>query len=716
MNTVKRITLTLVIGLVLIAQLLNPAAVYADGKTPPAPTETSQATEPPVSTELPTEDIATKAPVATETPSVEPVITEIPVQATETPVATLDAVSATPETVETAVAEETEDAQEPTVLEVIQEIPSETNIVVVDESGQTLPLATEDAADIIATSDPIWCPTGQVPTPGANGCTSSYGSLGDLLANESTYIDSQKVNGTIWITTGIVGDTSQVVIDGCGVYDPSGVCIANTNWSKQALTLQGGWSGTSGDTSISSNSVFFVPIGIYNWNNDLTVNNITVQNADAAGWYALALQQSTAATANINDTVVNGNNGSGLNISNTGNVNIRNSSFSNNSENGADIDGARINIRDSRFDNNGGYYGLHIISNDDVSIDGSTFTGHSDHGADISANNITIANSRFEQNFIGAELYPELNITVDNNFLSRNGWDGLEIFTDSEDAGFANTIDLNGNVFYFNNRLAADGYGVWLVTDTYDNVFVNGNTFLNNDSGLVAYTYNVFFGSNIFNLNCTDIWTYSFFQPGNYCGKPLDPDNPLPAPSPITLMHGSARLVLNCAVQNPPPVSLPNGDLIEIHCPVSGVAEINRRDSTTLPAPLPDGYTYASAFEVRIINRDRDLSVIDRNGYIKASFLASHLQLENSDYSVLYWDAWKIENGKWVPNPEQGRWVPLKDFMRYGNGPRSFYIDDDLPGIVRRKIISGVQLVSWNRDQRVEVSVNFPGIFVLAQH
>ena len=42
--------------------------------------------------------------------------------------------------------------------------------------------------EIVAEADPIWCPNNQAPTPGSNGCTATYTSLGDLL----TYLDANE--------------------------------------------------------------------------------------------------------------------------------------------------------------------------------------------------------------------------------------------------------------------------------------------------------------------------------------------------------------------------------------------------------------------------------------------------------------------------------------------------------------------------------------------
>jgi hypothetical protein len=58
----------------------------------------------------------------------------------------------------------------------------------------------------------------------------------------------------------------------------------------------------------------------------------------------------------------------------------------------------------------------------------------------------------------------------------------------------------------------------------------------------------------------------------------------------------------------------------------------------------------------------------------------------------------------------------LQDFVSDENGSiQSFDLNSGNPED-GRKILSGVRLVTSEGDARVEVSTNFPGIFVLAQH
>lgn len=163
----------------------------------------------------------------------------------------------------------------------------------------------------------------------------------------------------------------------------------------------------------------------------------------------------------------------------------------------------------------------------------------------------------------------------------------------------------------------------------------------------------------------------------------------------------AGEFALDCASVDGYAVNLPNGDLVQIFCPVSGRVRIPRLDNTALPADLPAAYTYASAFSLDILQNARAIPVIDEGGFIKASFAAPAIQ-EGNTYSVLYLD--------------HGTWIPLKDFMLDENGNVHFFELNAGDMEDTRKILSGVKVVTTNGSPRVDVSTNFPGIFVLVQH
>ncbi len=409
MKNIKRVLYTAAIGLMLIAQLLQPASVFADGDgtgTPmptstPEVTATPQATETNVETALPTgtpeltitpeettsptdvpavtltpgpnepsSEPVVATPIATEfatpnaaEPTIEPVVTvpaptEFPTEEEgETKVAPTD--SSTP-TAEPVISDDGSTVEQPSLGEVLSEIPAETEVVVLNEIGQPEPLATVVAAAAVSSGNPVWCPEG-VP-PGGPGCTTAaYSNLSDLVAS---FVPTS--NGTIWISAGNDSSTSAIVINW---YDN---WLAARNYS---LTIQGGWNGVFGDTTINSNSVFTVPISI-DWAENVTVNNLTIDVAGGTG------MSTDSPGGNITWNNINVNGGSGSLI-HAYNVNVNNSQFTNSTNDGLDIQsGGNADISNSEFQNNKGT-GLVVFSDGDILIDNIDSSGNSNGGLSL---------------------------------------------------------------------------------------------------------------------------------------------------------------------------------------------------------------------------------------------------------------------------------------------------------------------------------------------
>ena len=169
----------------------------------------------------------------------------------------MNSVSAEPE-LPSAIVDEFAPAEPVALTELLDQLPEGTEVQVVGENGEALPLVTQEAADAITSSDPIWCPsTVLTPLNGTGGCSPSYTSFNDLL-NWLTLNNPAKA-GTIWIektydsstATGVVtdvGDTS-FTLDG----------LTLTNMANFALTIKGGWNGIGTKTiDVNDPSVFTV--------------------------------------------------------------------------------------------------------------------------------------------------------------------------------------------------------------------------------------------------------------------------------------------------------------------------------------------------------------------------------------------------------------------------------------------------------------------------
>jgi hypothetical protein len=448
MKARKQIYLSLMAIFILCMQAVSPALVYADGETTPAPdtsleTATAEPTEvptegAPIESALPTESLSTATTDATElpttdaiTPTADPAQMSTPVPATDSPEATAEPAEpapATPDPVATAAPEE------PTISEALQELPENTSIVVLDDNGQPLPLALQEAAQVIAQADPLWCPDGVAP--GGAGCTTSYGTMADLLTNEGAYINGQIVDGTIWITSGAVGDINPILFDG----------LTYTNWANYGLHLQGGWSGLSGDTSIGANSVFSVPITVSNWHNVVNIGNVTASSVNISDTDDVTiLADVNASTINIHKTT-----GRVDVYNSTGNLNITNSDINNNGLYSAGVNihtlTGNLTISNSAFHGNG-YDGVWMDSVGNVTISDSLVYQNGNNGLGIyNAGDVTLSNSLFNGNtFGGSVIYTANSVTINNSSADANGGNGTDIYN-AGSVTISNLSTFNQNV------------------------------------------------------------------------------------------------------------------------------------------------------------------------------------------------------------------------------------------------------------------------------
>ncbi len=231
----------------LVAQMITPSIVFADEGTPP-----------PAKEETPVVETASDTMVSTPTTSSSQ---QEEISVTEAAVTEEPANSNSEVVVEESLQENV------TFAEALEMAPEGTDGVVVNEKGELEPLVTEEAAQIVAEADPIWCPAGQLP--GDAGCTASHTSVTNLV-NELVG-NTAKFNGagTIYFTP--TYSTPDATLDG-------GTLTALTD-----LIVQGGWNGTSGaGYALNGVTTFSTGLTVTSWNGNVTLKNITVD--DGAGY------------------------------------------------------------------------------------------------------------------------------------------------------------------------------------------------------------------------------------------------------------------------------------------------------------------------------------------------------------------------------------------------------------------------------------------------
>ena len=401
--------------LVLLVSMARPMAVYADDGAPPPP-----------ATEEPTNPPTEEAPVEVESGS-----------------SSSDTSSAP-----------SADTESVAVSEILEAAPEGTQVVVLDEYGIALPLTSEDAAEIVATVDPMWCPAGTLP--GGVGCTINFASPQALIDdmdnnNPSTTTSVYEQDGIIYFTA----DPGGAFILTRG----SGAALQNLDYDALKifnLTLQGGWNGLndgsgftlSGQTNFGANRV---QIGTSSnpWGGNITINNISIDGASNTG-----LMVFTAGDINLNYVDSQNNTGDGARLDNdngTGTVIVQNSSFNGNT-----------NI------------GLRVLSNENITLTGVTAQDNTNRGADL--NNITgsgsinLSSSIFSNNNSrGLDASSTGNITFSNVIAEGNLSSGARL---NNTFGSGN-ISLNSSLFSSNG-----GYGVEASSNgdiTLFNVIANEN-------------------------------------------------------------------------------------------------------------------------------------------------------------------------------------------------------------------------------------------------
>ncbi|MCZ2126176.1 MAG: hypothetical protein LC099_00185 [Anaerolineales bacterium] len=413
---------------------------FADDSAPPPQTEES-ADLPPATggdatpavdegetaiTPTPTFEAPTEEAPATATPTLEDEEQAAPVPTEEMPAPTNDETSETP-------------------ASILEQTPSDTQVVILDENGEVVPLATNEAADAIVNGDPQWCPAGV--KPGGAGCSPSYTSFQDLL-NWFSASQPDKA-GTIWIESTYKSDTNDPTALGFTIDGSLLPTMAN-----YALTIQGGWTGVNKNINSSSPSEFNVPLHILGWNNAVTINNIVVTGLLDGGSNASALFVETTGKITLNNVDV---------IQNSGSPDI----------NGAVLDNRRADdsapsdvvVINSTFSLNTAY-GLTVKSKGTITITGiaanSNSTGvHLDNTYGAIAKPVTINGNNNQAKFnseSGVFILSNGAVTINNLTATKNiGW-GAYIKNDQFVNGSAPVTLTGANIF---NNNANDGLAIF---------------------------------------------------------------------------------------------------------------------------------------------------------------------------------------------------------------------------------------------------------------
>ena len=379
----------------------------------------------------------------------------------------------------------------------LTQLPPETDVVVLDENGETVPLVTQDALDIILDTDPMWCPAGTLPG-GTNSsgiaCSTNFPSFGELLKDMQKYTHLYTSDGIIYFTATAI-DSVNLTESALGASDF--LTLKSYN-----LTLQGGWNGQngadadfSGQTSFGRNTLT-IGTELNPWVGSITLNNFVFSGVRSTTTNAITVYTTTGDITLSNVDVVQQTGGTyAANLdSQSGDITV---------ENGSSFDGNNTGTNESR--------GFRAETGGTITITGTSSTP------------ITFTDSRgATSNYNGATLSAP-TITLNYVTANNNDLNGIEISN-------ANLVTLNNVIANANGTDTASSDP----SDLGSGILVNGtgSTIVNLSSG--TFTNNERYGVEVLNgsINIVSWPTCS----GNDLGCLFDPNPPtLNLPSNITV-------------------------------------------------------------------------------------------------------------------------------------------------------------------------------------
>jgi hypothetical protein len=267
--------------MIIITAMAVPRAVFAQDELPTDPPPTEVVTEAPVVEET---AAPTEAPVVEETaaPTEAPVIEETDIT---TEVVTVVAV-------ETAAPTEVPEVEEE--LSEVVTLLTEEELVIVDENGDALPMASQEAADVISSSDPFfWDGTQWVGYTSTTGTCPSFVAVCNQVANPfTTALTVIPADSTLYVQSGYYDEEVTVSTAGLsftafntisGVSDSSVISSYTDGFASiRALILDAAFNTTLGvyadEITVTENGYLSDALNLAN-----PVNEEATINADVIG-------------------------------------------------------------------------------------------------------------------------------------------------------------------------------------------------------------------------------------------------------------------------------------------------------------------------------------------------------------------------------------------------------------------------------------------------
>ncbi len=418
-----------------------------------------------------------------------------------------------------------------TPAEVLAALPEEGELVILDENGEALPLVTAEAAEVVATGDPMWCPG--TTEPGGTGCVDGFATI-------ELAMDYAKTHGTGSFTiyveetynnTGVltidqtafpyVGDDFNMFL--IGGWDTLTNEIDSANTLDQALVIRNITGFLTIENMIINGSGPNSTIYIVD-SEDVTLQNVAVNNFN--GSHSVRVDNSHRVTV-ADSQIVENYDGYGMMITDSYDILIINSLVAeNHRDGGIFMDNVQNVVLDTVDVTSGGNWcngpgcsldAIYIKEGTNVLLDG--VTANSQYGSGFQSifcdGYLSLIDSVFDGNG-GFGVYIRVNdgpvsldgvsaagngdtavyienmqdsVTIENSIFSDNhGSYGLAVMADS--VGISDTqVDDN------------DLYGAYLWVDQWVEILTSTFSGNENGYGLYAFTENDYILIDGFNAN-----------------------------------------------------------------------------------------------------------------------------------------------------------------------------------------------------------------------
>lgn len=478
--------------------------------------------------------------------------------------------------------------EEVTIPEILEQLPEDTGLVVVDKEGETLPLVSTEAAEVLASGDPyFWDGTSYVGyttttcPPIVSTCNvvaansiqaavdafqATATAAGNIIVEAGDYSGDVVVDGS---TLGNLGNLTGIIGAGSGSTTLNGSFYIT---GMNAFTLSGFTVTTdTGDAIYIADNTGAL---------QLTDLDVTSTSEEASGIRV------DGQTGDVNFTGVNSTNENGIGIYInvlSGNVNLDNVAANDSIFGGASIsvDSGNITVSDSEFLNNG-YDGLYVSTySGSITLNNVTATGNGDNGVYISGDSLLLKNNAV-QSITSVSTGANVNVICGNY---------------SDNDGYGLVLDAGGNTYLGGPTLTGNGLGGYnLISGTVS-------------SGLCGQT----------NQN----------KAGNGNGEL---QNDLPGEPPVC--NGEKKVVLGA------------GDGFGVFQNLCGLNfQLEEVKANVLPGVLPGGFAYIAGMDVGISNGRQVVEELPVGGKITLKFPIP-AGADETSLAVLLWN-----DSTWVEVP-----------------------------------------------------------------